>query len=82
MFSALRAVLAEQFGPVAPWLEPQRRQALEQAHVLILLTDGVGLPLLPGRLTLRLLPHVVPRVMNRKHIASENGWESQIKFGC
>ena len=30
MLWALRAPLAEQFGPVAPWLEPQRQQVLKQ----------------------------------------------------
>lgn len=82
MLSALRAILTEQFGPVAPWIEPQRRQAMEQAYALMLLTDGVGLPILPRGLGLRLLPHVVPQIMSWKRLAGREGWDSQIKYGC
>lgn len=82
MFSTLRTLLAEQFGPVAPWIEWQRRQVVERAYALMLLTDGVGLPILPSGLGLRLLPHVVPQVMNWKRLAGSDGWESQIKCGC
>lgn|GEM_PF-2706859 len=82
MLSALRALLTEQFGPVAPWIEQQRRQALERAYAFTLLMDGVGLPVLPGGLRLRLLPHVVPQVLNWKRSAGGDGWESDIKCGC
>jgi hypothetical protein len=82
MLSSLRALLTEQYGPVAPWIEPQRRKALEQAYALMLLTDAVGLPILPGGLRLHLLPHVVPQVMNWRRLAGGDGWESQVKCGC
>ncbi|MBI2458554.1 MAG: hypothetical protein HYV46_20795 [candidate division NC10 bacterium] len=82
MLSALRALLAEQFGPVAPWIEPERRQVVERAYVLTLLTAGVGLPILPNGLRLRLLPYVFPQVMNWKRLAGGDGWESNIKCGC
>jgi hypothetical protein len=82
VLSGLRALLTEQFGPMAPWIEPQRRQVLERAYALTLLMDGAGLPILPGGLRLHLLPHVVPQVMNWKRLAGCDGWESQIKCGC
>lgn len=82
MLSALRSILTDQFGPVAPWIEPQRRQALECAYAFTLLMDGVGLPVLPRGLRLRLLPHLVPQVMNWKRLAGGDGWDSQIKCGC
>jgi len=82
MLASLRALLAEQYGAVAPWIEQERRQVLEQAYALMLLTDGVGLPILPGGLRLHLLPHVVPQVLNWKRLAGGDGWESQIKRGC
>jgi hypothetical protein len=82
MLSALRAFLTEQFGPVAPWIEPERRRVLERAYAFTLLTDGVGLPVLPSGLRLRLLPYVFPQVMNWKRLAGGDGWESQIKCGC
>lgn len=82
MLSALRALLMEQFGPVAPWIEPQRRQVLERAYGFMFLMDGVGMPILPNGLRLRLLPHVVPQVLNWKRLAGGDGWESDIKRGC
>jgi hypothetical protein len=82
VLSVLRAFLTEQFGPVAPWIEQERRQALEQAYALMLMTDGVGLPILPSGLRLRLLPYVFPQVMNWKRLAGGGGWESQVKCGC
>lgn len=81
MLSALRTILREQFGPVAPWIEPQRRRVVERAYALVLLTDGVGLPILPNGLRLHLLPHMVPQVMNWKRIAGDR-WDSHIKCGC
>ena len=82
MLSALRAFLTEQFGPVAPWIEQERRQALERAYALMLLTDAVGLPILPGGLRLHLFPHVVPQIMNWRRLAGGDDWDSQIKYGC
>ncbi len=82
MLSALRSILTEQFGPLAPWVEQERRQALERAYALTLLTDGVGLPILPSGLRLLLLPHLVPQVMNWKRLAGGDGWGSQFKCGC
>jgi len=82
VFATLRALFAEQFGPMAPWIEPQRRQILERAYGLMLLTYRVGLPILPGGLRLRLLPHVMPQVMNWRRLAGGDGWDSQIKYGC
>jgi hypothetical protein len=82
VLSALRAFLTEQFGPVAPWIEPQRRKVLEQAYALTLLTDGVGLPVLPGGLRLHLLPHVLPQIMNWRRLTGGDGWESGINCGC
>ena len=82
ILASLRALLSEQFGHVAPWIEQERRQMLERAYALMLLTDAVGLPILPGGLCLHLLPHVVPQVMNWKRLAGGDGWESQIKRGC
>ena len=82
VLSTLRAVLMEQFGPAAPWIEPERRQVLERAYALTLLTDAVGLPIIPGGLRLHLLPHVVPQIMNWRRLAGGDGWESDIKCGC
>jgi len=82
VLSALRVLLAEQFGPVAPWIEQEGRQALERAYVVMLLTDAVGLPILPGGLRLHLFPHVVPQIMNWRRLAGGDGWDSQIKYGC
>ncbi|HSD51550.1 MAG TPA: hypothetical protein VLG48_09085 [Candidatus Methylomirabilis sp.] len=82
MLSALRAFLTEQFGPVTPWIEQERRQALERAYALMILTDGVGLPILPGELRLRLVPQLVPQIMNWERLAGGDGWDSQIKCGC
>lgn len=81
VLSALRALLTDQLGHVASWIEPQRRRVVERAYAPMLLTDGVGLPLLPNGLRLHLLPHVVPQVMNWKRIAGD-GWGSHIKCGC
>ncbi len=82
MLSAPRAFLTEQFGPAAPWIEQERRQTLERAYALLLLTDAVGIPILPVGLRLHLLPHVVPQIMNWRRMAGGDGRDSQIKYGC
>lgn len=82
MLSALRAFLTEQFGHVAPWIEQERRQALERAYALMLMTDAMGLPILPGGIRLHLLPHVVPQIMNWRRLVGGDGWDSDIKCGC
>ena len=82
MLSSLRALLMKQYGPMAPWIEPQRRQVLERAYTLILFAEGMGAPILPIRLRLCILPHVVPQIMNWKRLAGRDGWETQIKRGC
>ncbi len=80
MMLGVRALLEASFGAEPPLLALRRRELMEHLFLLMATGEIAGLITAPPRVTLGILPYVVPQILTWKR--PEDGLDAQVPRTC
>ncbi len=80
MIASIRAFVHASLGDPPPLLALRRRELMERLFLLTAIGELTGLITAPPRVTLGILPYVVPQILTWKR--PEDGLDAQVPRTC